>query len=212
MPGWEAWDKVTLSWMVFYTAKRSTFHSTSTHFFFCGAHRSLNKAPNVCVLHKSIISVALQCSSNSWQCPRICGWQHKRQHQTVLWSLSIPSCHGFVVQVPAVAVLAAMGLCSYGKHLETNSWCRIQWVWKYWSKYHLILMISSFTAPKILTRLDWADRPTERLCGDWWCSILNELVTTTAHKLPREWLQLQGQAIRAYPKQANEDSVTSWNS
>lgn len=189
-------------------SKRSTFHSTSTHFFFCGAHRSLNKAPNIRVL----VCMALQCSSSSWQCPRSCGWQHERQHQTVLWSLSITSCHGFVAQVPAVAVLAAVGLCSYGKHLETNAWCRIQWVWKYWSKYHLILMISPFTAPKILTRLDWADRPVERLRGDWWCSILNDLVTTTAHKQPREWLQLWGQAIRAYPKQANEDSVTSWNS
>lgn len=134
-------------------SKWSTFHSTSTHFFFHGAHKSLNKVPNICMLHNSIKSVALQCSSNSWQCPRICGWQHGRQHQTVLGSLSTLSCHGFVVQVPLLSVLAVVGLGFYGKHLETNRWCRIQWVWKYWSKYHLILMISPFTAPEIVTRL-----------------------------------------------------------
>lgn len=57
----------------------------------------------------------------------------------------------------------SLGLSFYGKHLETNGWCRIQWVWKYWSEYHLILMISPFTAPKILTRLEWAARPVWRL-------------------------------------------------
>lgn len=69
-------------------------------------------------------------------------------------------------------------------------------------------MISPFTAPKILTRLNWADMPVERPCGDWSCSIRNNLVRTTAHKQRGDLLtmQLRGQAATAYSKQANNYS------
>lgn len=174
-------------------SKWSTFHSTFTHFFFHGAHKPLNKSPNICVLHKSKwLSNAVPIGGSApgivvtaWEAASDCAW-----------SLPITSCHGFVLQVPLSAVLAARELCSHGKHLETNGWCRIQWVWKDWSIYHLILMISPFTAPKILTRLEWAARPVERLCGGWWCSILSDLATATAHKQPREGGVCSSGAIR----------------
>lgn len=69
-------------------------------------------------------------------------------------------------------------------------------------------MICPFTALKILTRLNWEDIPMERLCGDWSYSILNDLVKTTAHKQSRDLLtmQLRGQAVMAYSKQANKFS------
>lgn len=43
-------------------------------------------------------------------------------------------------------------------------------------------MIFPFTAPKILTRLNSADIPMEKQCGDWSNSIPDDLVKTTAHK------------------------------
>lgn len=69
-------------------------------------------------------------------------------------------------------------------------------------------MISPFTAPKILTRLNSADILMERPCADWSYSIPNDLVKTTAHKQSRDLLtmQLWGQAIMAYSKQANKYS------
>lgn len=69
-------------------------------------------------------------------------------------------------------------------------------------------MISPSTAPKILTRLNWADIPVERLCGECSFSILNDLVKTTAHKQGRDLLtmQLWGQAVTAYSKQTNKYS------
>jgi len=69
-------------------------------------------------------------------------------------------------------------------------------------------MIFPFTAPKILTRLNSADIPMEKQCGDWSNSIPDDLVKTTAHKQSRDLLtmQLRGQTIMAYSKQANKYS------
>lgn len=214
--GWDAWHKASVLWWPcadWCFTQQMVDLPLHLYTFLFPWSQQIFKSPNICVLHKNIVSEALQCSSNSWQCPRICGCQHGRQHQTVLWSLSITSCHGFVVQVPLSAVLAAVGLCSCGKHLETNGWCRIQWVWKHWSKYQLILLIPPFTAPKILTRLEWAARPVERLCGDCWCSILNDLVTTIAHKQPREWLCSSGaRPSGLIQNRLTRTLLTSWNS
>lgn len=150
----------------------------------------------------TIICAALESRYDFSQCRSVC-----RQAGSHCPGIT---CHRHAMQDPTrrriqrLAVLAAVCLHSYGKHLETNQWCRIQGAWKYRLEYHLILVISTFTAPKILTTVELGRHG----CGDWSYSIRNAPLATTAHKQSGDLLtmQLRGQAALGYSKQANKYS------